>query len=44
MPTISIGVSLSRTGDDFVSLYQRADIALYDVKHQGKDNYVIDKE
>lgn len=44
IPTISIGVSLSRTGDDFVSLYQRADIALYDVKHQGKDNYVIDKE
>ncbi len=44
IPTISIGVSLSRAGDDFVSLYQRADIALYDVKHQGKDNYVIDKE
>lgn len=44
IPTISIGVSLSRAGDDFVSLYQRADVALYDVKHQGKDNYVIDKE
>ncbi len=44
IPTISIGVALSRAEDDFVSLYQRADTALYDVKHGGKDNYVIEKE
>lgn len=43
IPTISIGVSLSRKGDEFVSLYQRADTALYEVKHGGKDNYVIEE-
>ena len=38
----SIGIALSpEAGDDFDSLYQNADFALYQVKKHGKDDYTI---
>ena len=39
-PTVSIGISVSpEDGLDFMTLYHRADKALYYVKQNGKDNY-----
>lgn len=38
IPTISIGISFYHCGDDFSSLYQRADIMLYKVKNDGKND------
>lgn len=35
----SIGAAYAREGDDFISLYRRADTALYYVKRHGKDGY-----
>lgn len=40
--TVSIGISLSRDGDDFTALYQRADVSLYAVKNSGKNNFKIE--
>lgn len=42
IPTISVGISLSKPFDDYVSLYQRADSILYDVKNSGKNNFKIE--
>lgn len=42
IPTLSIGVALYKVGDDFNSLYQRADEMLYNVKNEGKNNYHIE--
>lgn len=41
IPTISIGISPRREGDDFIRLYQRADALLYEVKNCGKNNFRI---
>jgi diguanylate cyclase (GGDEF)-like protein len=38
--TISIGVAQSARGDDAENLIQRADAALYDAKHAGRDRVV----
>lgn len=35
----SVGAAYAKPGDDYNSLYSRADIALYHVKHHGKDGY-----
>ena len=35
----SVGAAYARPGDDYSSLYSRADIALYHVKRHGKDGY-----
>ena len=35
----SVGAAYARPGDDYTSLYSRADVALYHVKHHGKDGY-----
>ena len=35
----SVGAAYAKPGDDYASLYSRADIALYHVKRHGKDGY-----
>lgn len=42
--SISVGVAVLNTGDDFTSLYKRADKALYQAKNDGRDRYVISGE
>lgn len=42
IPTVSIGISISKAGDDFATLYQRADTILYEVKKSGKNNFQIE--
>ncbi len=38
----SIGIAVSpRDGEDFESLYHKADVALYSVKGSGKDNFIF---
>ena len=39
--TVSIGIAEFRKGDDFESLYQRADRAMYKAKVAGRDQYVV---
>lgn len=39
--TLSIGVAQSAGGDDVRDLIQRADAALYDAKHAGRDHAVV---
>ncbi len=41
--TVSIGVSPAREADDFISLYQRTDAVLYEVKNTGKNDYRIEE-
>ena len=40
--TMSIGGTLSQPGDTFTSLYGRADKALYQSKHQGRNRATMD--
>ena len=40
--TVSVGISLQREDDDFTALYQRADVSLYTVKNNGKNNFKIE--
>lgn len=35
----SVGLAYARPGDDYTSLYSRADVALYHIKRHGKDGY-----
>ena len=35
----SVGAAYARPGDDYASLYNRTDVALYHVKRHGKDGY-----
>lgn len=35
----SVGAAYAKPGDDYASLYSRADVALYHVKHHGKGGY-----
>ena len=35
----SVGAAYAKPGDDYTSLYSRADVALYHVKRHGKDGY-----
>ena len=44
IPTVSIGISLSRLKDDFTAMYQRADTELYKVKNEGKGNFSIEED
>ena len=37
----SIGVTIGKGGDDFAKLYKQADLALYHVKRNGKNDYVF---
>ena len=37
----SVGAAYARVGDDYDTLYRRADIALYHVKRHGKDGYAF---
>lgn len=40
--SVSIGVALApEQGNDFQTLYRKADKALYDIKNQGKNNYCV---
>ena len=38
-PYFSIGAAYAKPGDDYTSLYRRADVALYHVKRHGKDGH-----
>ena len=38
---ISIGVGISRDGETFGALYERADAAMYQIKKEGKNNFLI---
>ena len=40
-PTISIGATLPQAGDTVQSILKRADLALYESKHAGRDRYTI---
>lgn len=40
--TISIGIVMARSGEDFSAMMQRADNALYYVKNHGKSSFYID--
>lgn len=42
LSTVSVGISLRREEDDFTALYQRADVSLYTVKNNGKNNFKIE--
>ncbi len=37
----SIGVALSKAGEDFDTLYQNADTALYSVKERGRNDWAV---
>lgn len=39
MGTISIGIAKARKKDDYTTLFARADLALYEVKSNGKNSY-----
>ncbi len=39
--SISIGVALATDNDDFESLYEKADLALYQSKENGKNQYNV---
>ncbi|WP_374013418.1 GGDEF domain-containing protein [Pseudoxanthomonas koreensis] len=39
--TVSVGVALQGPGEDFEALFKRADEALYEAKHQGRNRVVV---
>jgi diguanylate cyclase (GGDEF)-like protein len=41
MGTVSIGISIVSKRDTYSALFERADLALYDIKLNGKDNYAF---
>ena len=40
----SVGGAFARAGEDYASLYRRADEALYHVKRNGRDGYAFYKD
>lgn len=42
--TVSIGVTLVKTGSDFEDVYRQADEALYQVKREGRNSFYIHEE
>src|SRR5690606_15620269 len=39
--TVSVGAALQGPGEDFEALFKRADEALYEAKHQGRNRVVV---